>query len=60
MSEPIITFMDNPCYLEKQKLDNSHKFGECEIDGVEYNGYATKRGDKNYLYVVEKEVNHEN
>ena len=41
MSEPIITFMDNPCYLEKQKLDNSHKFGECEIDGVEY-GFEPK------------------
>ena len=44
-------FVDNPCYLENQKLEHSHKFGECEVNGISYNGYITKNG---YYYLVEK------
>ena len=44
-------FVDNPCYLENKKLDYSHKFGECEVDGRPYNGYVTSNG---YYYLVEK------
>ena len=51
--KPIIYFGNSPCYLESAHLPNSQKFGECEIDGETYNGFATKGG---YFHVVKKEV----
>ena len=50
---PLIYFGDNPCYLESAHKPNSHKIGECEIEGKTYNGFVTKGG---YFHVVKKEV----
>jgi hypothetical protein len=53
---PLIYFGDNPCYLESAHKPNSHKIGECEIEGKTYNGFATKGG---YFHIVKKEVSDE-
>jgi len=48
-----IHFMDNPCYIEPKTLENSHRFGDCEVDNISYTGYVTKN---KYYYIVKKEV----
>ena len=48
--EPLIYFMDNPCELQEKVLPHSHKFGECMVNDVIYNGYVSN----GYYYVVEK------
>lgn len=47
----IAYFLDNPCYLENKKLENSHKFGECEVNNISYNGYVTCYG---YYYLIKR------
>jgi hypothetical protein len=51
MKKVITYFMDNPCYLESKKLSNSHKFGKCVVDDIQYNGYVSN----GYYYVVREE-----
>ena len=44
--------MDNPCELQEKVLPHSHKFGECMVNDVIYNGYVSN----GYYYVVEKTI----